>query len=374
MAQLVHARASTGGRSSITAPNGRAARLLARAVQDLGHDLPRPRDRWALRARVLAAGVAHWPSTCALAHARSRGSLARQIDAQPGVAGLLVWPYLHAGWSPAERVQALLDHHRCIDERCPGLALAPGDRRTLATLDEQAAGLALVLDRPMWFQREGELVLNLEQGDMRLFSVAFSLGDATETSAAAGTLFARIGAVQGNSAEGMADVYRDLTKELHGMRPRDFLLDALRLLCASAGVRELRAVSDASRHHRHPFFGADTQRSLGTDYDALWAEQGGEPLGDGWVRLPLDAGVRDLESVPSKKRSMYRKRQAMLDALRLVLERQVEAVGALAHARPDVPSMRPRPEVSRWRRWITRVCAVSGFAGADLVIAMARVA
>ena len=46
------------------------------------------------------------------------------------------------------------------------------------------------------------------------------------------------------------------------------------------------------------------------DYDAIFAESGGQ-LKDYW-ELPLEID-RNLDNVPSKKRSMYRKRYAMLD-------------------------------------------------------------
>ena len=46
------------------------------------------------------------------------------------------------------------------------------------------------------------------------------------------------------------------------------------------------------------------------DYDAIFAESGGQ-LKDYW-ELPLEID-RNLDDVPSKKRSMYRKRYAMLE-------------------------------------------------------------
>jgi uncharacterized protein VirK/YbjX len=351
--------------------------LLARALAHLGRDSEHLRNRWALRSRVLGAALRHWPAVNHLARTPRNGSLAARLRTEPAVAGLLLWPYVHAGWSPLQRCEALAQHHACVDEACPALRLSPGERHVLADLSDIAQGLCLVLDRPTWFQREGELVLNLEQMGMRLFSVAWLIGGNR------GQLHALIGAVQGNSAEGMVDIYRDLTKSLHGMRPRDFLLDALRLLAAAAGIRELRAVTDAVRHQRHPFFHPDTTRALPGDYDALWAEQGGAPQGDGWVRLPMDAGVRDLESVPSKKRSMYRKRQAMMDALSRQLQAacQAKTAQAIATHTAQAPAQcgitsflesLASSQLHRRRRWAVRLTVLGGFAAAGVAEAAIR--
>jgi uncharacterized protein VirK/YbjX len=286
--------------------------------------------------------------------------------------GVLVWPYVHAQWSPAQRAAAIAHHHHLVDRACPWMALVPGERRVVADLSHVQTDLHLVLDRPNWFQREGELVLNLELEGERLFSVAWLLEGEP------GAVVATIGAVQGSSAEGVTDRYRDLTKALCGLRPRDFLLDALRLWCTVAGVHQLRAVDDASRHHRHPFFGADTQRPLPTDYDALWLEQQGERAPGGYFNLPMDADVRDLELVPSKKRSMYRKRQALLDALRADMVARGEA--AFARSPQVLDAALPQAATSAGlasapaalRRWAARVTVLGGCTAADAVFAWTR--
>ena len=56
------------------------------------------------------------------------------------------------------------------------------------------------------------------------------------------------------------------------------------------------------------------------DYDAIFAESGGQ-LKDYW-ELPLEID-RNLDDVPSKKRSMYRKRYAMLDDLAKLIEEKL---------------------------------------------------
>lgn len=50
------------------------------------------------------------------------------------------------------------------------------------------------------------------------------------------------------------------------------------------------------------------------DYDAIFAESAGK-LGEYW-ELPLHFETKNMDDIPSNKRSMYRKRYAMLEQLR----------------------------------------------------------
>jgi hypothetical protein len=185
------------------------------------------------------------------------------------------------------------------------------------------AGCTLVLDRPIWFKREGELVLNLFQGDLRVASLAFTL----QRTAAGLCLF--IGAVQGihkgiDSERSLA-IYRDLTKDFEGLRPRSLLLEALKCLARAVGADGLYAVGDAYRHHRHPYFGAEKSQDLAANYDAIWLEHGAPSEREDFFSLPLAAAQRAAEDIAPKKRAMYRRRQALLEALFAQLEAALAA-------------------------------------------------
>ena len=49
-------------------------------------------------------------------------------------------------------------------------------------------------------------------------------------------------ALQGRNLPNAMEIYRAITHALHGMRPKDFLLHAHRLLCNAVGARKLLAV------------------------------------------------------------------------------------------------------------------------------------
>lgn len=173
-------------------------------------------------------------------------------------------------------------------------------------------GCRLVLDRPIWFKREGELVLNLFRNDLRVASLAFTLCRSQ------GELCLFIGAVQGihkgvDSATSLA-IYRDLTKDFEGLRPRSLLLEALKCLARTLCVVHLYAVRDACRHHRHAYFGHDKGEDLVANYDAIWQEHGAiaSERAD-FFALPMAPAQRANEDIPSKKRAMYRRRQVLLE-------------------------------------------------------------
>lgn len=246
----------------------------------------------------------------------------RRASLTPEVFGLVQWPYLHKEWEVSRRLEAVASHYEALDSvRAHALALDDDDWLGLADLDRIAPGLRLVIDRAPWFKREGQLVLNLFDGDLRIVSVAFSF--AIDPSGARSIL---IGAVQGihrgvPSEESLA-VYRRLTKTLCGLRPKVFAIEVLRMMAALLAIDRMLGVTDANRLHRHPYFGCRGRETFASNYDELWLERGGrlEPS-SGFFDIPISGGRKDLAEIPSRKRALYRRRYEMLDEVRAVIGR-----------------------------------------------------
>jgi uncharacterized protein VirK/YbjX len=155
--------------------------------------------------------------------------------------------------------------------------------------------------------REGQLVINLFLGNVRILSLAFSF--ARES----GKVVAYVGAMQGRNIDGLLDTYRGITKAMHGMRPRDFLFELFRSFCRAVGISKIYAVSDASRHHRDSFFVSKTKsKELTLNYDEIWIERGGILENSDFYVFSVTPQIKNLEEVPSKKRSMYRRRYEFL--------------------------------------------------------------
>lgn len=227
--------------------------------------------------------------------------------------GVVQWPYISRCWEAPQRLDVVASHFERVAGQFPALLLLGRDENLrLCDLSSHSPGCCLVLDRPIWFKREGELVLNLFQADLRVASLAFTLGRSQ------GETCLFIGAVQGIhkgiDSETSLAIYRDLTKDFEGLRPRSLLLEALKCLGRTLGVTQLYAVSDACRHHRHPYFGNDKGQDLAANYDVIWQEHGAIASDrEDFFTLPLAPAQRAEADIPAKKRAMYRRRQALLD-------------------------------------------------------------
>ncbi|WP_025754147.1 MULTISPECIES: VirK/YbjX family protein [unclassified Pseudomonas] len=272
--------------------------------------------------------VRQWPELNAFMQ-RMTAALGQQGLQRLGVdcIGVVQWPYLSKCWEAPQRLEVVASHFEVLAGQFPALLLLGRDESlTLCELASYSPGCRLVLDRPIWFKREGELVLNLFQGDLRVASLAFSLCRDQ------GGLSMFIGAVQGihkgiDSDTSLA-IYRDLTKDFEGLRPRSLLLEALKCLARMLGVAHLYAVSDACRHHRHPYFGSDKAQDLAANYDVIWQENGATASNrDDFFAIPLAPAQRAEQDIPAKKRAMYRRRQALLDDVFIRLQAALPGSG-----------------------------------------------
>jgi uncharacterized protein VirK/YbjX len=237
------------------------------------------------------------------------GSLINKLMTQrPETVGAIVWPYQCHTWVPKARLDRIREHYSVIDSLSPRIDFPMDGALKLLDLGNVYESLHVVLDQPIWFMREGQLVINLFIDNVRIFSLAFSF--ARES----GEVVAYVGAMQGRNIEGLLDKYREITKAMHGMRPRDFLFELFRAFCRALGVSKIYAVSDASRHHRSAYFGSKAKDGeLTLNYDEIWLERGGVLQNSDFYVFNVDQQIKNLEEVPSKKRSMYRKRYEFLE-------------------------------------------------------------
>jgi len=173
----------------------------------------------------------------------------------------------------------------------------------------------ITLDKAKWFVREGEIVLNLFKENERLMSLAFTFSELNNE------LVIYIGALQGMhpSSESL-EMLKQVTKSLKGIRPADMLLEVLREIALKVGVKQIFAISDESRHHRHKYFGKLQESMLKTNYNQKWLENQGELLENGFYALPIKKHRKDIAEVASNKRALYRRRYAMLDIIEAALE------------------------------------------------------
>jgi uncharacterized protein VirK/YbjX len=237
------------------------------------------------------------------------------ITAGPDMIAVTEWPYLNNAWTVEDRLDRIARHYELLVSSSPKLLVVDkGNPLDLFDLSKYSNKCKIVIDQAPWFKREGELVLNLFREDLRVASIAFIFG----VHEGAPSIF--IGAIQGIhsgvSSEQSLLIYKNLTKDFEGLRPRSLLLDILRTLGITVGMTRLFAISDENRHHRHKYFGAAGLSKLATTYDQIWIEHGGVPSSvPGFFEIPLHAVRRTPDEIPSKKRSMYKRRYEILDEI-----------------------------------------------------------
>lgn len=257
-------------------------------------------------------------------------SLTRTLQERPNLIGMASWPYINSAWTAGQRFDALQGHYEELNGIKP-LQIGTREQLLVSDLGDIVPGLKVVIDRPIWFMREGELTVNLFKDDFRAYSLAFTFGRI----AAERVLY--VGCIQGRQAEDVERLYRDLTKKLHGWRPRDVMVSLAQMIASAAGVSRIRLISEAARVHHHKYFGDAHGQLLSANYDEIWREQGASP-GDGeFFELAPQLRRRAPEDISSNKRAMYRRRYELMDRLQADVAALIS--GRVSAVRPVAPAV-----------------------------------
>ena len=151
--------------------------------------------------------------------------------------------------------------------------------------------------------REGDLGLVWDCTLGRVATASFAVVNATR-----GMRVMLVGGLQGGRGDAMMDTYKVLTRAMHGLRPMSALVHFLQLVAQALGGEELLCVEDRAHIRYRP---GNAKKQL--EYDQVWQEHGGRAYKLGLRQVPVEMARRDLADVSSHKRSMYRKRYALLD-------------------------------------------------------------
>jgi hypothetical protein len=211
-------------------------------------------------------------------------------------------PYINRRLSRVERYSIIADHYRTVLATFPPAiyeAIYLDGRFPVGTLSlKGGAPLLVELRRPTGRGREGELCLCLvnAEGQM-LSSLIFSIADNGHT--------LLLGCMQGAAPTLGREAVRELTRQSHGLRPKNLLLSMLRALAQRYGVTRLRGVGNAT----HPFAGQPNK--IKADYDGFWLECEGVLDDSGFYELPASEPAREEAAIPSKHRSAFRQREAL---------------------------------------------------------------
>lgn len=270
-------------------------------------------------AQALALSVRHFRSIRHVYTADRHSRLGQFRRHRPELFGMVITPFVAAPWCASERFRAVINHCDQVDALGWPLDVGDHEYRRIADLSEISPDLHLELAAPSWLAREGLLSLSLVEGKTLIFSLSFTLGRNDKG------LVAYVGGLQGGADGDALATNRRLTKLAHGIRPRDLLIEAFRILCRAYDVTHILAVADDIRVHQSAYLKAREADPVVMSYDAVWLDRGGERYADGFFLLPVVMKRRDHEDIRANKRSEYRRRYAMLDALETSIGRTLSA-------------------------------------------------
>ena len=249
----------------------------------------------------------------------------------PRLATKLQRPYVSAEWNAPARFAALLGHYSLLPDRLSGAALHRiySAGLDLVRLQNTSTGRELVLRLSYLdqFEKEGELTLAVVDvaSGLTLAGLTFCLARNE------GRPLAIIGGLQASPDPRVRTLIHDVAKELHGLRPKAFVLWVLQQLCQAWGLEELQGVCDAQHIYRH----RHKRRRIAASYDEFWRESAGRQLPGGGWELPLQPRLRPREELKASRRRQHERRYALLGGL------QTELVASLLALAPGPHAARP---------------------------------
>lgn len=250
-----------------------------------------------VHSRVTREWISYW---------NSKPLLTQLASAQPRVVKKIYRPYLNARLNCGQRLSVLTAHYDFIEERGLGalvlraalqpvrLAQISGKSGTLYQLELVAIGK---------MEREGELVLQLVDGEEVIYSVAF-----TFITNGVSPLVA-IGCLQGGRAEAARQQISGATRDLFGLRPKSLIVRLVQQIALTFGCDGVLLIGNDNRVMHQQI----RKGRVLADYDGTWMELGAVPNDDGNFLLPCTVLAEpDVATIASNKRSAAKKRFALL--------------------------------------------------------------
>ena len=212
----------------------------------------------------------------------------------------LVHRFLDKRFNTTQRFDAMYDNLTFLPEKLTALGLPPLWQQTISfgeVIPDFEMRLAITDYQPM----EGFWTLELIHSPSQELVYLLTFGKVQQA--------LLIAVIQGPNFEGSKEMVKLLTKKCHGLRPAYLMVEAMKALTNVLGYSALWGIPHKYQNKSRI---VQSKRYV-VDYDAIFAESAGT-LKDYW-ELPLHFETKNMDDIPSNKRSMYRKRYAMLEQL-----------------------------------------------------------
>jgi len=158
------------------------------------------------------------------------------------------------------------------------------------------------------YQCEGSMGVRLRDSDKReVYALSFHLSDQD-------TNTCYISGLQGPN-DRIPDRQKTIvtiTRSLHGLRPKSLMVETVYMIAAAMGIQSIHGISNRGHIVQSDLYSEEKRSQVEFDYDELWAEYQATSEVDRFFILPAAPVRKDIASLKSKKRSLYRKRYAWL--------------------------------------------------------------
>lgn len=217
----------------------------------------------------------------------------------------------YRGSTSAQRKYFLLSHFSFLENSHSEDCIRKFYTKSFSPIEfvESENCLSFSIKYEKFVEREGLLLLLVEINGITLYKIYFWFMEDNFLP----TLC--IGAFQGGKNN--LDINRVFTKEFWGLRPQNMAISALRWYAQALGIKQIYTFP------KDKFWNKKIVDQTGLD--EFWLEQGATPVAKTpFVRLDMDIPHKDISDVPTRKRSMYKKRYDFLDRLRNSLFEQLK--------------------------------------------------
>ena len=214
-------------------------------------------------------------------------------------------PYISTKFSKRRKVKIILDTYQFLRERkILNTILKKSITISEIKFDKEHIGI-LRLEYDERFRKEGELVLTFESNKCgKIISVAFSVekNDIKEW-------VCLVGCVQGVSKTS----FKCAQKSLFGMKPNTFIIYSLQEIMKNLSCNNILATGDEIQVNRKKhFINIKYIHKIRFNYNKFYNELNGIKKNDNWYKLPLKYKQKEISTIKSNKRNLYRKRYNLL--------------------------------------------------------------
>ncbi|MGZ3305408.1 MAG: DUF535 family protein [Asticcacaulis sp.] len=212
--------------------------------------------------------------------------------------------YFSRRLSVRQRLHHLLSHFEVLETHLNAGAIASlcgNDSLILCTLTgKSGTQYVFTLSQHDRYRAEGELTLFMRRKgeELALAALTFSFGETAHHAVSM-----RIGGLQGPQAEDAKQQIIDVTRDLHGLRPKSAVLDAFYVIARIFGVAEIQAVGTQN----HPLH--NQRHAFRANNDLFWEEMGASKTPEGDYALPQRLSQKTLDEVAGKRRKDWLARQ-----------------------------------------------------------------